>query len=294
MKKVVILVFVAIMLLLVSHIALADWEITLNNSFLSGTFDYLLHHTSSDESQLASKVSMPQDQNMVIIEGKYKISNSNNFWNFIYGSTKSGFKGRGSDSDWQNDGTLYHYGDMDFEGKQTLIAVDFGTTLNQIGLHTITLFGGFEKRDTTNELKNVIYHLINSVDVGNRTQDDNGSTLDGEFLGVKIGVNDDIRISTNFSFSTGLTASWLRAKAYGQWNKYTPAWNWTDTGNTIGYTADVSFKYHFKKLSCQVGYHYNYLKANSCRETLNGISYTPAIDLKYETKGFYLGITYKI
>jgi opacity protein-like surface antigen len=294
MRKFLVIFLTVILLISSAKIVLADsgWQFSVENYNITGTFDYILHYYSSDSSQVISRVSLPQNQNMLILDGMYSYPDGG-FVKLRYGCTGSGNKGRGSDSDWTIEGSdeLTYYGDMDAYGRQTLFSIDFGKTYIANDWQKISIFVGYGEQKSTNEMKNVVYHLIKGVDVGDRTQADNGSSLDLKLSGLRVGASDDIMITSNLVLNLRLIFSALDMRATGFWNNHDPAWNWVNKGSTIGYTADIGLSYSFNNhLSAGLGYFYNYAKADDCNEVLNGYELAQAVDLKYETKGYKFGI----
>jgi hypothetical protein len=295
-----ILIFFILILLLASlaNTVLAEvpdepsWQVSLENSHLSGMFDYTLHYYSSDSSQVISKVSLPQNQDMVVLTGLYSFRNGN-FIRLQYGNTDFSNKGRGSDSDWENPGLdeITSYGDMDFYGRQTILSIETGLRYIDNNRFKADLFMGYGEQSSTNEIRNVIYHLERGKDVGNRTQEDNGSSLDLKLRGVHFGTSGAMMITDNLDINLGLILSFWNMQAEGLWNN--KGYDWVDNGNTIGYTASLGVQYLFtRSLSASAGYFYNYAKANGCTEVLDGSTLGQAVDLKYETQGYKLGIHY--
>ncbi|HBF39641.1 MAG TPA: hypothetical protein DDW50_20285, partial [Firmicutes bacterium] len=168
--------------------AYSPWQFTLENSHGSGLFDYRLHYDSFDGSQVISKVSIPQNQNMPILSGKYYFSDDR-FFQFQYGNTAIHNKGQGSDSDWTIPGSdeLIYHGDMDFYGNESLFTMDMGATYIDNGWIKMSFFMGYALQNSTNELKNVVYHLENGLDMGDQPQQDNGSFLDLKLSGYRFG-----------------------------------------------------------------------------------------------------------
>ena len=270
-------------------------DLSLQQWNINGSFDYSLHHHGSP--QLLSEISMPQNQTMGIIKLNY-IIDSKNYMRFQYGFTSSSNKGRGSDSDWQTIGSNMKtdYGTMDFTGEQKIVDITLGTLLAKSKNNNTTLLLGWRKRDTRNELRNVVYHLDNGVNVGNISQPDNGSYLNGTFSGLHIGVENDYKINNKMSLTSSLTTSFLNTKAYGHWANHSPAWDWKNTGQTLGYDINLSLKYTVNKnIKAELGYYYAYAKMLHGNETLNfnngSTSTFSGIDLGYVQRGFYSGLT---
>jgi opacity protein-like surface antigen len=296
-----LLIFVLSTFTLNSSLALAatqdKLDISLKQWDIEGSFDYYLHY--QDSLQLLSQVSMPQKQNMNILNIKY-LTDNRNYIKVQYGSTSSGSKGIGSDSDWTTTGsnTKTDYGTMNFNGDQKMVAIDVGTIVSKSDKNKTSVFVGWGKRDTNNELTNVIYHLESSVDVGNVSQADNGSYLNGTFSGLHIGVENEYKLNKKISLSSGLSTSYLDAKAYGYWANHSPAWNWTDSGHTWGYDMNLGLKYAINQnIKAELGYYYSYAKMTDGNEVLNEnngtIDNLSGIDLGYKQKGYYLGLNSK-
>lgn len=285
-----------------SSLALAASQDKLNISLqqwnVSGTFDYYLHYQGL--SQLLSQVSMPQNQNMSILNLKY-IPNDKTYIKFQYGFTANGYKGTGSDSDWQNVGSSLKtdYGTMNFNGDQKMVAIDIGTIVSKSEKNKTSVFVGWGKRDTNNELSNVVYHLESGVDVGNVPQPDNGSYLNGTFSGIHIGVQNEYKLNNKVSLCSVLSTSYLAAKAYGHWANHLPAWEWNNSGNTFGYDISLGLNYAFNQnRKAELGYYYSYAKMTNGNETLDygdGMAISSSgIDLGYTQKGYYIGLNCKI
>ena len=272
-------------------LANSGWEFSFQEFDQTGFFEYTLYHPYS--SQVISKVSLPQDQWIQIIDVKYNFNNKKDFFRLRYGGTGTKFKGEGSDSDWiiKGSSTLTHYGVMDVFGKSKMVAVDFGTSLFEKETQKVNLVVGWVRQETTNELKNIVYHLVNGVDVGDLTQPDNGSCLDGEFSGLVLGINQDLTVRKNLIFTTELNLSFLRVKAYGHWANYTPAWNWENTGRVLGHGINLGLQYAFSsQIQAEIGYRYHHAQADGCREILNGSLLSQVVDLEIEQEGLYAAL----
>jgi opacity protein-like surface antigen len=285
-----------------SSLALAapqeQFDISLQQWNAKGSFDYYLHDQGS--SQLLSLVSMPQNQNMSILHLRYT-PNDRNYIKFQYGSTSSGNKGRGSDSDWQNVGssTMTDYGTMDFNGDQKMIAIDFGAVVAKSERTKTSVFWGLSRRDTMNQISNVVYHLVGGVNVGNLTQPDNGSYLNGTFSGIHIGVENEYKLNDKILFNTGFNTSYLNAKAYGHWANHFPPWDWENSGNALGFDVTIGLIYILhKNMMAELGYYYSYAKMTDGMESLNynnGVSNNySGIDLGYKQRGYYFGLNCKL
>jgi opacity protein-like surface antigen len=275
-----------------------QFDISLQQWNVKGSFDYYLHYQGS--AQLLSLVSMPQKQNMSILHLKY-IPNNRNYIKFQYGSTSSSNKGRGSDSDWQNlaSSTMTDYGTMDFNGDQKMLAIDFGTIIAKSEKKKTSVFWGLSKRDTINQISNVVYHLVNGVNVANLTQPDNGSYLNGTFSGIHIGVENEYKLNDKLLLNTGFNTSYLSAKAYGHWANHFPSWDWENSGNALGFDVNIGLLYTFRKnMMAELGYYYSYAKMTDGTERLNynnGITTNySGIDLGYKQRGYYLGLNCKL
>ena len=297
MKKISIILLTIVFLLLSTAVALADakWQFSIEDLTLSGNLDNFLYWGNTDSSQVISKVSMPQNQNMIILSGTYNMPN-NGFIKLQYGDTGAEIKGRGSDSDWTNYGsdTITYYGNMDCYGYQRLYDIDFETTLKKTNTQKITMFLGWGKQVSTNEFKNIIYHLDDGVDVGNATQADNGTSLNAYFSGIRLGVSDDIIINSKFGLDFDFIYSFVNAEVDGHWANYTPAHDWVSKGTGYGYTTDIDFKYLFNEhLTARIGYRYNYVEIDNCDLIMNGDYYDQVEDYKYKLSGLNFGIIYK-
>lgn len=285
-----------------SAIALADSAVPVDVSFenwnITGNFDYILHYQNS--SQVLSKVSMPQSQSMRILTANVK-TNDASYIKIRYGSTAFENKGMGSDSDWQNSGssTITDYGTMNFNGKQKMYSVDFGTKVLEDERNNTSIFIGWGENTTNNALTNVIYHLESGVNVGNVPQSDNGSYLNGTFSGLRLGAETRYKINEKLTLDSGLTTSFFKATANGHWMNHSPAWDWTDSGDTFGYNMNIGLKYAFTRNTlAEIGYYYSYAKLTNGSETLNynnGISDKfSGIGLEYKQRGYYFGLNAKL
>ncbi|MGE5604323.1 MAG: hypothetical protein ACM3YE_01370 [Bacteroidota bacterium] len=257
----------------------------------TGFFDYILYYPYS--SQVISKVSLPQDQLIKIINLKYHFTNKKDFIRLQYGGTGVKFKGEGSDSDWTIVGSdiVTDYGVFSTYGEQKVAAVEFGKAIIGNEIQQVDLVIGLVRQETANELKNIVYHLIDGENVGAQTQPDNGSYLDGEFSGLVAGVNHALTLGKKLILTNELNISFLSAKAYGHWANYTPAWNWENRGRTVSYGATIGLRYNLNdKVQAELGYIYSYAKFTGCRETLNGDLVVQKVDLEYERKGLHLGL----
>jgi opacity protein-like surface antigen len=296
MKKTLVILLSTVISLTMASLASADsgWDISTGISHGSGTFDYVLYY-DREASQTLSKVILPQDQTLLVLNGSYHFPAHGRFINLQYGTTGTGVKGRGSDSDWTSPGSalLTDYGELDAYGGKKLFGIDVGTALLDTGSHKLTLSLGWEKQETTNELRNIVYHIVDGTDVGDQPQSDLGSTLNGEFSGWRLGLGEEAALTSNLSLNLGLTFSFLSAEAYGHWANHYPAWNWVDSGDTVGYLLSAGATYAFNdRLSGHLGYQYGYAKAKDCVEVLNGAQLEQAIDLKYEQSNIYAGLQY--
>jgi opacity protein-like surface antigen len=242
---------------------------------------------------MVSKVSFPQDQRMLLVNLKYTFPDNNGYLKMQYGRTGVNIKGRGADSDWATLGSsaLTDYGEFDAYGSQQLFSIDFGKTIIKNKIHSAGIFAGWGRKETTNELRKVIYYLDDGVSYSGLSQEDLGSVLNGNFSGIYLGINDNMVIGEKFTLNTELAVSFLHVKAYGLWNNHSPAWEWKDTGNTVGYRANIGLKYKLRyNVDAELGYYYSYAKATDCEEALNGELLSQPVDLKYRQRGFYLGL----
>jgi hypothetical protein len=264
----------------------------------NGSFDYSLHY--GDASQLLSKVSAPQNQNMVVYSLKYK-PDKRHFVRLQYGTTGTGTNGHGDDSDWatyDSPDELTDYGTMDFYGKETLYSIDLGKYLSKKTNKTTSFFVGWGSEETSNEIKNVVYHRSNGIDIGNVSQPDNGSYLNGDFGGAHLGLENDYTINKKLSVNSSLVLKQMTAKAYGHWANHVPAWNWENDGEAWGYDAKIGLNYGFNaNTSANLGCYYSFAKANRTDETMNTgtqILDLPSIaDLQYKKQGYYFGLNHK-
>lgn len=284
-----------------SAVALADpiapVDISFQNWNIEGSFDYTLHYINS--SQVLSEISMPQNQNMSILTTK--VTNDASYIKIRWGSTVSENKGRGSDLDWQNpnSGTITDYGTMNFNGNQKMYSIDFGTKVSEVERNKTNVFIGWGKSTTNNALTNVIYHLESGVNVGNVAQSDNGSSLNGTVSGLRFGVENEVKINKKLTLDSGMTTSFLKATANGHWANHSPAWNWTDSGDALGYSVNIGLKYAFTRNNlAEIGYYYSYAKMINGSEFLNynnGISDNfSGIGLEYKQRGYYFGLNSKL
>lgn len=300
MKRTMSIVFGIVVLN--SAVALADPTAPVDVSFqtwnIKGSFDYTLHYINS--SQVLSKINMPQNQNMSILTTKVK-TNDASYIKIRWGSTVSENKGVGSDLDWQspNSSTITDYGTMNFNGKQKMYSIDFGMKVSENERNKTNAFIGWGESTTNNALTNVIYHLESGVNVGNVPQSDNGSYLNGTISGLRFGVENGYKINKKLTLNSGMTTSFLKAAANGHWANHSPAWDWTDSGDTFGYSVNVGLKYAFSRNTlAEIGYYYSYAKMTNGSEFLNynnGISDKfSGIDLEYKQRGYYFGLNSKL
>jgi hypothetical protein len=278
-----------------SEVKSPDFRISQWN--MSGTFDYYLHYNSG---QMESWVSAPQNQSMTVLEVTMPIEDDR-YIRLAYGRSGAGYKGTGADSDWYPGmpDTLWYYGNMDFYGRQQLFGIDYGHTIAKKDKSQTGVYVGWNSHKTNNELRNVNYHIVESVDVGNQTQPDNGSTLDGNFKGFHIGLEHERIISDKLTLNGKWTTSLLTTMAHGQWNNHAPAWLWDDKGNTIGQEVIVGANYKFNQdISAELGYRYYYAKMTGGDEVLDTGSSTyylnGDIDLRYMQKGIYYALNTKL
>jgi hypothetical protein len=240
---------------------------------------------------------------MNLINLQYKLPSNNVLIEFQYGQTGRGAKGRGSDSDWMVPGsnTVTDYGVFDAYGDQRLIALDIGKVLDQDEQQQLTFLVGWVRQDTANELKNVVYHRFFGVDVGKQSQEDLGSTLDGKFQGIRLGIEKE-RQWSKWTWVGRVEWSALETKAYGHWANHDPAWNWVDIGYTMGWAVQAGVEYAITaNVKAQLGYNMNYVKnyfnLSACEETLTGEGFAEGgeiipneVILHDRQQGFYLGL----
>lgn len=271
-----------------------SWQLSAQQWKVDGSFNYDLHY--EDSSQLLSKVSLPQKQQMTLFGLQYNFGNGKNFIRGQYGQTGLGNKGRGYDKDWTIPGLdiLTDYGDMTAYGRQKVLSVDIGRTLVENERFSSAVFAGWGRQDTSNELNDVVYHLSDGIPVGNLTQPDDGSYLNGKLSGPRIGIDNTIRFNSKLAMSAGVSVAYLSAKAYGHWANHTPAWDWIDTGNTLGVEMNAGLTYAINpNFTAELGYSDQYAKATGCNETLNGSSIPEKVDLEFAQHGFRLGMNYR-
>lgn len=269
----------------------SGWAVSITQLDQAGYFDYTLYYPYSE--QIISKVSLAQNQGIKLLKVKYGSANQRDFIEFHYGGSGTGFKGKGSDSDWTIAGsdTLTDYGVLDVVGGERIYGLDLGTVLYQNQRYQAELIIGWFQQETTNEFRNIVYHLINGVELGPLPQPDNGSYLDGEFKGLVFGLNQGLSLSPNLLLTTGIKVSLLSAKAYGHWANHDPAWNWENTGRALGYGIDLGLQYAFgSRIQAEIGYGYHYAQADGCREILNGYLLSQVVDLKLEQQSFYAAL----
>lgn len=291
--KLILFCLVAFLTLAVPTVTWADsgWEVSITQLDQAGYFDYTLYYPYS--SQVISEVILPQNQLIKLINLKYHFTNGRDYLRLQYGGTGVKLKGEGSDSDWtiESSNIVTDYGVLDVYGGQKVTAIDFGTCLFENETQKINLVVGWIQQETTNELKNVVYRLIDGEDVGYQTQPDNGSYLDGEFQGLVFGLNQGLSLSPNLFLTTGIEVSLLSVKAYGHWANHDPAWNWENTGRTLGYGVGLGLQYAFSsQIQAEIGYRYHYAQADGCREILNGSLLSQVVDLELEQQGLYAAL----
>lgn len=273
-------------------------SVSIENWNKQGSFDYYLHYSNS--SQILSKVSAPQNQIMTIYSLEYKPTE----WQSVrlkYGMTGVGNNGRGDDTDWTTagSGTATYYGTMDFYGKEKIYSLDWISRLSKHEKQETNVVVGFEKNTTGNELKNIVYNLVDGVNVGNQGQEDNGSTLDGNFYGIRFGLENRYQIKRKLFLDSSLLCRVVKTEVNGYWANHDPAWTWTDKGTALGYEGKIGLAHYFNKdVSFIGGYYTSYLKmkngdevlneGNGIMEVLNGL-----IDIHYSARGYYWGIAGK-
>lgn len=277
------------------------WELSLAEWDLKGWFNYLLYYPN--RTQMLSRVSFPQNQLMPILNLKYTLPGNRFFVRLQYGQAAAGTKGRGFDGDWTipDRETLTFYGDFDAYGSQSIGTFDVGRILSGHGLQRTSAFLGLIRQITTNELKNGVYHRYFGVAVGGQPQADLGSTLDGKFQGVRLGIEREQHWSRWLCTGTvGLTI--LETKAYGHWANHDPAWDWVNSGYTVGVTAGLSLQYAVtRNVVAQLGYYLNYAQNYfyllACDELITGAGFSPEgewypdqVILNYKQQGIRGGI----
>lgn len=296
MKRLTILLLGVALVLYIKTVCFAApaWEISAGPWESGGSFDYLLYYPYSP--QLESLVSFPQNQTLILVKLRHNLNEGRYFIELQYGGSIPGYKGRGSDSDWTvyGEDTLTYYGEMDAVGGIKKLAIEGGTVLAENDIRTTVLFGGWSRQETSNELKNVIYHLVDGMDVGNQTQPDNGSRFDGVLSGCHFGIANQFVISPRLTLNMKAAVAVLGIKAYGHWANHDPAWDWVDTGSTLGFAVDSGIEWAFNpNLSANIGYDYYYANFSGCEEILNGVPLEEAVTLIYRRAGVMLGLKYQ-
>lgn len=296
MKRITTLGLCLILILLLKNVSFAApvWEISARQWESGGSLDYLFFYPYS--SQVESRVTFPQNQSLLLVGLRHNFEDGRRFIYLEYGGSSPGFKGRGSDSDWTiyGEDTLTYYGEMDGWGRVNRLTVDGGTLLARNDMWTVTLFGGWSRQESDNELKNVIYHLIDGEDVGNRTQPDNGSRFDGVLSGYHFGIGNNLELNPRIHVNMKTAVSVLSARAYGHWANHDPAWDWVDTGNGLGFSAGLGMEYAFgESISANIGYDYFYANFPECKEVLDGEPLAESVGLRYEQAGIFLGVSYR-
>lgn len=282
--------------------AIPAWEASLLERNIDGWFDYSLYYPG--RYQLLSKVSFPQNQKMKVFEIRHRLADDGFYIRFNYGQSGAGFKGKGSDSDWTVAGSnsITDYGDFDVYGDQSLVVLDLGKVLTRSEHQRTELFLGVIRQDTTNELRNVVYYRLNGMDIDALPQEDLGSTLQGRFHGIRLGVQNERHWSKwSLTGEIGLTA--IQTTAYGHWANHDPAWDWVDSGYAVGWTADASLRYSIDRhIRVELGYFSgsmgNLFGLSACDETItgegldpNGESILDQVILGYAYQGFRIGLS---
>lgn len=293
LPKLLLFCLVAFVTMSVPTVTWADsgWAVSITQLDQAGYFDYTLYYPYSE--QVISKVSLAQNQGVKLLKVKHGFANQRDFISFLYGGAETGFKGKGSDSDWTIAGSdsLTDFGVLDIFGGERIYGLDLGTVLYQNQRYQAELIMGWVQQETTNEFRNIVYHLINGVESGPLPQADNGSYLDGEFEGLVFGLNQGLRLSSKLLLTTGIEVSLLSAKAYGHWANHDPAWNWENTGRALGYGVDLGLQYAFdNQFQAEIGYGYYHTQADGCKEILNGYLLSQVVDLELEQHGFYAAL----
>ncbi|MDR3591285.1 MAG: hypothetical protein P4N41_16650 [Negativicutes bacterium] len=259
---------------------------------MQGNFIYDLYD-SAQHSQKLSQVNAPQNQNMSIATVIYTVPDGSKFLRLNVGLTPSQVKGTGYDADWAALGSsaLTDYGNVDFYGRQRLFNLDYGWNTG-----STAWFVGWERRDSANCLQNVVYHLVSGSDVGNQTQADTGSILNGSEQGFHLGLENTIPIGRRLDLHTSLALGLISETAHGEWYNHSPGWIWNDSGTpTLSQTLTMTLDYHFSKQSSAfLGYSYFQAKATGLDETINQGSRNQAlagaVDLTYRQQGLIMGI----
>lgn len=259
---------------------------------MQGNFIYDLYD-SAQHNQRLSEVNAPQNQNMSIATVKYSFSGGSKFFRLNVGMTPSQVKGTGYDADWATPGSsaLTDYGNVDFYGQQRLFNLDYGWATGGTDW-----FVGWERRDSANRLQNVVYHLANGVNIGNQTQADTGSVLNGVEQGIHIGLENTLPMGRRLDLHTSLTLGLVGETAHGEWYNHSPAWIWDDSGApALSENLTMVLNYRFNKQSSAfLGYSYFQAKAVQLNETVNmghGNQMLPgAVDLTYKQQGLVMGI----
>ena len=296
MKRITIFLLGVALVLYIKTVCFAApaWEVSARQWESKGSFDYLLFYPYS--AQMESLVRFPQNQSLILVSLRHNLEDGRHFIYLEYGGSNPGLKGRGSDSDWTiyGDDTLTYYGEMDGWGQVNRLTVEGGTLLARNGIWTVTLLGGWSRQETTNELKNIIYHLIEGEDVGNQTQPDNGSRFDGVLSGYHFGIGNNLELNPRIHVNMKTALTILSARANGHWANHDPAWDWVDTGNGLGFSGGLGMEYALgEKLLVNIRYDYFYANIPGCKEALNGEALEESVGLRYEQAGVFIGLNYR-
>lgn len=305
MKRILILSVILVCLLLVNLPAWAessdsDWGISIQTWDVSGSFDYMLYHS---ENQIKSKVDLPQDQVMYVLEIQRELPawKKGAFLEFQYGQSFNEKKGRGFDKDWDSSGFLTDYGSLDSYGNQNFLTLNIGKTIAESERQTTRIFGGYIRQANANEIINVVYHRYYGIDVADDPHIDNGSTLDMVFQGVQFGAKNEQRFA-KMTLNSSLSLAALETKAHGIWNNHSPAWDWENTGYTLGIRADLGLSYAITEhIAAKLGYYYVYAKnsfdLDVCDEHITGAGYPDggtvyenSVILRHEQRGLRFGV----
>lgn len=281
----------------------SPWEIGLQQWDLEGSFDYLLYYAKDGE--LLSKVTLPQNQAMNILDVKYDLPQNDYFLKFQYGQSGKGIKGRGGDWDWQGRDLgwdqVTDYGALDAYGDQKIFSFEIGRDLVNDDAQRLSVLLGLVQQDTNNELRNIVYYRFNGIDIEPQSQADIGSTLDGRFRGIRLGVEQEQKWS-KWTLIGMVGVSVLETKAYGHWANHNPAWDWVDSGYTLGLNGNLALQYTItSNVLAELGYYSSYAKnyfdLDACDESITGegLPETGAllideVILRYKQQGFRLGL----
>lgn len=299
--KVIYTVFVSLTLIIgIQTSSVAEVEVSVTQSQVEGNADFWWYYPSPNPNVI-SQLHAPQTQTMTLYEFKY-VNDKGRFLKLSYGTSENNNKGRGFDADWtdENDySKVTYYGTMNFYGKQENIGIDYGfVVFNEDNCKT-TVFLGWSQHKSTNEIRDVIYYIINGINLTvPRSQNDIGAFYDMNFRNYRAGVEHVKQINSKLSVTGIVSVMCVDANLKAEWTNHDPVWKFKDRGLALGYELNVNVAYEISKnVSVNLGYNLYYAKAKGCTRYLDsGNGYemlSQPVDLELNQHGYVVGITAK-